>query len=417
MSILRYNDYLSEKVVYEMILESKIIYSKKFINLLSKMKSNKLASTLLSLYSKEIDGLSQNYIDITDEKDSVSFTPDRKAQELMKDKPETWEVTNSGRYLTSSDRNNKIFESLGYDKEKYGCWAPDNGTIGIILSEVVSRVSSNIYVMFQEFVNDNPRIGVINKAAIEPSDSEDPKIWTTSRNPIKIGRLVRAILRSANVTFTDRDIEEFTNQYKATYDFTKDALKQFDVVTGSKIAYWYNEDYYEDGGGSLNNSCMASVDSDYFDIYTENSQVSLVILYDDNGSIEGEKYTSNKIKGRAILWDATINGNPGKFMDRIYTTHDSDVDVFKQFAEKNGWFYKRSQSMEPSERITDGSSSISATIQVKLDEWDFSYYPYCDTMCYLNDNDGFLYNYEKGEGRSLRDTGGEYDTYCGDDEN
>ena len=416
MSILKYNDYLSEKVAYELILESKVIYSKKFVNLLNKMKSNKLASILLGLYSKDIEGISQNYIDITDEKDSVSFTPDRKAQELMKDKPETWEVKESGRYLTNSDRNNKLFEALGYDKEKYGCWAPDSGTIGIILSETVSRTTGNIYVMFQEFTTDDPRIGVINKAAIEPADSEDPKVWTTSRNPIKIGRLVRALLRSAKITFTDKDIEDFTNQWKATYDFAKDALKQFDVVKGGKISYWYDESYYVGGGGSLNNSCMASVDSDYFDIYTENPQVSLVILYSDDGVIDGEKYTSKKIKGRAILWDATINGQKGMFMDRIYTVQDSDVELFKQFAEKNGWFYKRSQSMEPQERITDGKSSIDARIKVELDEWRFDYYPYCDTMCYINENDGFLYNYEKGEGRQLRDTGGEYDTYSSDDE-
>ena len=32
-------------------------------------------------------------------------------QELTKDKPDTWKITNSGRYLTSSDRNDKLFET------------------------------------------------------------------------------------------------------------------------------------------------------------------------------------------------------------------------------------------------------------------------------------------------------------------
>jgi hypothetical protein len=44
-------------MAYEMILESKVIYSKKFINLLSKMKTNKLAKELLNLYSKDVDTL------------------------------------------------------------------------------------------------------------------------------------------------------------------------------------------------------------------------------------------------------------------------------------------------------------------------------------------------------------------------
>jgi len=410
MRILQYSNFINEQKVSELILESKVVYSKKFINILNKMRSNKVASELIKLYSKDIDVV-QNYLDITDQKDAVSFTPDRKVQEITKDKPETWKVVESGRYLTSSDRNNKIFEALGYDKQKYGCWSPDTDAIGIILSETVSSVSGKIYVMFQEYGVADPRIGVINKAALEPEDAEDNRVWGMSRNNIKVGRLARAILSAAKVPFTDADIEQFTNQYKATYDFAKDILKQFDIVTGDRIAYWYDENNYTSGGGTLNNSCMASVDSEYFDIYTQNSQVSLVILYSDNGVIDGDKYKSDLIKGRAILWDAEINGRIVKFMDRIYTTQDADVELFKQFAEKNGWYYKRSQSMEPSETITNGSESIRVLIKVKLDNFDFEYYPYCDTMCYLNENDGCLYNREIGEGKALRDTGGGYDEY------
>ena len=409
MSILKYEDYISEKAVYELLLESKVVYSKKFINLLNKMKANKLATELLNLYSKDVDGVTQNYIDITDLKDAVSFTPDRKVQELTKDKPDTWKITNSGRYLTTSDRNDKLFEALGYDKAKYGCWNPDTGDVGLILSETVSRTSGKIYVMFKEY--EGERIGVVNKEAMEPTEAEDQRIWSTSRNNIKIGRLVRAILTASKISFTDSEIEQFTNTYKATYDFAKDALKQFDIVKGDKIAYWYDEENYVSGGGSLNNYCMASVGSDYFDIYTQNPQVSLVILYGDGGSIESEKYTDDRIKGRAILWDAKLDGQPVKFMDRIYTSQDADVELFKQFAEKNGWWYKKSQSMEPSETITNGSESAgnpNITVQLKEGTWD--YYPYCDTMCYLDTNSDTITNRESGD-RMLRDTGGGFDDY------
>jgi hypothetical protein len=408
MSILKYGDYISEKAVYELLLESKVIYSKKFINLLNKMRANKIATELLNLYSKDVDGIAQNYIDVTDQKDAVSFTPDRKVQELTKDKPETWVITESGKYLTTSDRNNKIFEALGYDKAKYGCWSPETGAIGLILAETVSATSGKIYVMFKEF--EGERIGVINKVAMEPKEAEDQRIWNTSRNPIKIGRLVRAILNSAKINFTDPEIEQFTNQYKATYDFAKDALKQFDIVKGSAIAHWYDEDNYVDGGGSLNNSCMASVDSSYFDIYTKNTQVSMVILYGDGGSIESEKYTDSKIKGRAILWDAWLDGISIKFMDRIYTTLDSDAELFKQFAEKNGWWYKKRQSMEPGEDFTDGNSVRKGTIEVKLDDADWDEYPYCDTICYIDTDTGMASNkYWDDSDRLLRDTSGEYE--------
>lgn len=410
MNLLQYNDYILEKKIFQLILESKIIYSNKFINILTKMKSNRLSNELLNLISKDVP-VNQNYIDVTDKKDFVSFTPDRKVQELTKDKPKTWKVIESGRYLTRNDKNDRIFQALGYDKEKWGCWAPENGKIGLILSETVSRVSGNIYVMFQEFDVPEPKIGVVNKAALEESDSEEiSKIWSTARNPIAIGRLARAILVAAKIQFTDKEIEEFTNLYKATYDFMQDILKQFDIVKGNKIAYWYEQEKYVRGGGTLNNSCMANVDSDYFNIYTENTQVSLVILYSDDGNISGERYVSDKIKGRAILWDAKINGNAVKFMDRIYTTQDSDVDLFKQYAEKNGWWYKTRQSMEPEDSITDGKQIISSPkITVVLDSVDFEQYPYLDTMCYLDQNDECLRNIESGE-RMLRDTGGGWDS-------
>jgi len=412
MNLLKYNDYITEKVAYEFLLESKVIFSKKFTNLLTKMKSNKVASDLLNIYTKDIN-VAHNYIDVTDEKDAVSFTPDRKVQELLKDKPQLWEVISSERYLTHSNGNNSLFEALGYEKPEGEPWIPSTGTIGIILGETVSRKSGNIYVIFQE--EGTTKKTVLNKEALETTDaSNDSKIWSTSRNNIKIGRLVRAILKASGLEFTDKDIEEFTNQYKATFDFQQDVLKQFDIVTGDRIAYWYDnsgEDKYVDGGGTLNNSCMAEVDTDYFDIYCNNPEVSLVILYGDDGQIKDSRYISDEIKGRALLWKAQIGGVSVDFMDRIYTSQDSDTELFKQFAQKNGWWYKKYQSMDPDESITDGSSSKSATITVKLTgsggDWDS--YPYMDTLCFLDVDSDTLTNDENGDyQRVFRDTEGGY---------
>ena len=409
--IHKYEQYITENKLNELLLESKLVFSKKFISILNKMKSNKISNDLISLYTKDIDRLTQNYIDITDNKEEVSFTPDRKVQELTKDKPQTWKVIDSGRYLTNSIKNDNLFSALGYDKEKFRCWAPESGTIGLITGETISRVSGKVYVVFEEYGVENPRVGVINKDAVETTESEDNRLWSTSRNPIRIGRLVRAVLGSAKISFTDKEIEDFTNQYKATYDFAKDILKQFDIVTGNDIAYWYDNNYYVKGGGTLANSCMAEVDSNYFKIYTDNPNVSLVILYGDDGKIEGDKYTADKIKGRAILWNCVIDGTPGKFMDRIYTMQDSDVELFKQFAEKQGFWCKRNQNMDQEESITDGKTTKKSRIKVILEDSDFYEYPYLDTMSYLNDGDGCLYNYPKGEGKELRDTGGGYDEY------
>ena len=237
-----------------------------------------------------------------------------------------------------------------------------------------------------------PRIGVINKLAIELDSDDLKQIWNTSRNPVKVGRFARAFLTAAKAEFNDRDIEEFVNSYKATFDFASNALLQFDIVQGSDIVKWYWVDRYVDGGGTLNNSCMAEAEDGWLDIYSENPEVSLVILYDDYGNINDGKYKSDKIKGRAILWNCKINGKDAKFMDRIYTTFDSDVELFKQYAEKNGFYYKKSQTMSPDENITNGTDSSRATIICKVTNADYSYYPYMDTLCYININDDIIGN-------------------------
>ncbi len=396
MNILRYGEYITEKAAFEMLLESKAVFSAKLINLLNRMKGNKVAKSILSFQSKDVDGLAQNYVDVTDSKEDFTFTPDRKVQQLIAGRPEVYKVINSGRYLTHSDRNNKIFERLGYDKTGRANWAPDTGTLLKILAETQS-VTGNTYCMVEEVLEEGsgePRIGVINKAAMEIDSDELKAIWKTSRNPVKVGRFARAFLTAAKVEFTDRDIEEFVNQYKATFDFAQNALAQFDIVKGKDIIHWYWVDQYQSGGGTLNNSCMAEADSDWLAIYAKNKQVSLVVLYDDNGTVNDGKYTSTKIKGRAILWECSVNGQDGMFLDRIYTSHDSDVELFKQYAEKNGWWYKKSQTMSPDEKLTNGSQDLSRPkIVCKVDDADpTGCYPYMDTMCFINTSDNLVGN-------------------------
>ena len=408
MKVFKYSEFLTESKIEELLLESKVVFSKKFLNLLNRMRTNKIASELINIYSKDFN-IQHNYIDITDNKEEVSFTPDRKVQELTADKPEVYKV-GTRRQLTHSDSNNKLFEELGYDKsQEY--WTPNDGQRGLIKSEVVSSTSGKVFVLFEELTDSSEkRYAVLNKDCLTLADFDDSHIWKTSRNPIRIGRLVRPLLRTAGIAVTDREVEEFTNMWKATYDFAADVLKQFDVVKGQEITHWYYYENYVDGGGTLNNSCMSEVDSDYFEIYT-NPQVQLVILYDDNGQVQDDKYTSKKIKGRAILWNAELSGQKEMFMDRIYTTYDSDVDLFKQFAQKNGWFYKDSQSMTPRENITNGNVISRPEIIVKVNNADCEYYPYLDTLCFCYTGSNELRNTQDdddGSMRVLRSTEGEW---------
>lgn len=407
MGLLKYSDYISEKVVYDLLLESKLVYSKKFVGFLTKMKGNAIAKKLIDLYNQDIE-LQHNYVDVGSEKDTVSFTPDRKVQELEKETQDIYKVIDDGRYLTNSSKNDRIFELLGYTK-KETVWEAQEDSLGVIVKEVVSPTSGKIFVWFKGVDEWDGKETVLNKEALEKADGSSAyKIWTTSRNNIKIGRLVRAILTSVKEPFVDRDIEEFVNLYKATYDIMANALIRFDIVEGQKIGYWYNQKQYAKVDGVLGNSCMADVPSSYFDIYMENPKVcKLIILFDENGTIEEGKYVSDKIIGRCLLWTT----DKGQVMDRIYTIKDSDVELFKEFGKKNGFWWKACQDSDNDFRMENGTSSINnPSLTIQLSDSEFDEYPYMDTFYMLdidrdiltNDSDG---NYD----RTLRSTGGGYD--------
>jgi hypothetical protein len=95
-------------------------------------------------------------------------------------------------------------------------------------------------------------------------------------------------------------------------------------------------------------------------------------------------------------------------MDRIYTVYDSDVDLFKQYAEKNNFWWKTKQNMDNYTSVTNGSEVISnPNIVVSLQSGDFYEYPYLDTMCYLNRDLDTLTNFEDDDSdRILKNTDG-----------
>lgn len=395
---------------------TKLILSQKLTNILKCMGDNNLAKKLLSIQNKDIKSV-YNYIDISDNDDLVTFIPTSKLEKLLDGKPDESEVVDNGRYLKPySNANRKIFATLGYDpgtkprnwdedEDGYGVnYIPDVGTIGIVVAEATGEVSGNTYCLFRH--SDGKEI-VFNKESLKISDNS-AIVWKTNRNAIKIGRFIRSIFDGVLET-NSKDIEEFVNKYKAAYAMEKDELKKFDIVSGSDIRRFYNKGNYLSGGGPLNNSCMASVDSDFFDIYVDNAR--MVVLYTNGGHIKDDKYVSDKIRGRAILWnDVTMDGEPITFMDRVYTTLDSDVELFKAFAKENGWWYKKNQSMEPFDNLTNGDRDIcDAELVKKMICVDYENYPFLDTLCHINMDTKIASNVRDDYHRRLRSTGGGYE--------
>ena len=392
--IKKYLDFINESL--ELIFESNVIFSDKFRYVLKKI-DNTLSKKILDIENKDIN-VQSNYFDIAGEKnDTVSFIPDRRAQQILSNKEELYQFTGrDGGWLTHNlEKNGNIFNELGYVPEGE-VYKPTESDRGKILKKWTSPTSGRTYahVQFQ-----NGRSGVYNIERLRLIDETTRQIWTTNRQEIKIGRAIRSLLKSAGSEFTDKDIEIFVNQYKATIDKINDKFSNFEEVKGNDISYWYNEENYYERSGTLGNSCMSSVPQEYFDIYCKNPDKCSLIIYKHPEDAE-------KIVGRALLWTLP---DGKRFMDRIYTIKDSDVQLFRDFAKENGWYSKYSNSSTDSGRsYSPDGSVVDLNLTIYVDKGYYDYYPYLDTLKYYTPSSGKLSNVKENGCYTLEDTSGEY---------
>jgi len=175
------------------------------------------------------------------------------------------------------------------------------------------------------------------------------------------------------------------NGYKVAFD--KDgSMNLFELVSGDDIVYWYNKKNY--GGGAyvgnseLYQSCMADEDcEDYIKFYAKNEKVKMLILFEDD-----EKET---IIGRALVW--SLDEPEGRtFMDRIYIVHDHQEQFFINYAKKQGWLYKETQTFGK-ERIEDPKNQTREFMTLEVHDIKLNKkYPYLDTLGYLDQDDKIL---------------------------
>ena len=142
----------------------------------------------------------------------------------------------------------------------------------------------------------------------------DTNTWRENRQTGKPGRIIRKLLA---FDYKERDIEIFNNLLKSEIMSTGD----FDIVSGSDICHWYNQNNYFKIAGTLGNSCMKYEScSCYFRIYEDCAKLLICTKGD-------------KLLGRAILWE--IDGQT--YMDRVYTCMDYLEEQFYQYAMDQGW--------------------------------------------------------------------------------
>ena len=306
--IPKYNDFLLENSIINLILEGTLDASIEFLDRL-KMISDKseIAKLLYDKFYNEYGvskDISHNYIDITDKDDMISFLSDDKS------------------------------DKLSYDDSRY---------------------------------------------------------LVKNRGEIKIGRFAKSLLTDKTViydldikkTYSDKEYEEFVNLYKSTNIKTENKFK---LVEGKDILKYYLQSSYAYQKGQLGSSCMKHGScQDYFGIYVENPNVCNLLVYlNSNG----------EVLGRALVWKVSKSPCDAKyFMDRIYTSSDSDILRFKKYAEEKGWMSKYKQSCDISESyfFEFKGNLFLGEVNVKLKSYSFDQYPFVDTLSNLRE-DGVISN-------------------------
>lgn len=266
----------------------------------------------------------------------------------------------------------------------------------------------NIKQNYFDLSSEEDKVSFAMYAKVQGSDydeDENPDFPFTmpGRGEMKIGRIVKYLYGLKGLRLTDKELEDFVNVWKSS---KVESNIEFKLVSGKDIAKYYNSKKYYSGIGSLGSSCMSEEGKHIFKLYTENPDKVKLLIYVDS---------DDKVHGRALVWKVKESPCDSKyFMDRIYTIRDSDVNRFKQFADSQGWFYKKINNSHTSENVKFiyKGQNVNGVIKVKLDG-DFSEFPFVDTLCYLSKNKKSISNVSDKDCYILHSTYGDYE-HCED---
>ena len=124
----------------------------------------------------------------------------------------------------------------------------------------------------------------------------------------------------------------------------------------------------------------------FLDLYTENPNCKMLVMLIDQDGRE-------VLRSRALLWiDVKVTKSPIEdtlpdainIMDRIYSTHDSDVLLFKKWAEENGYIPKWEQNAKSHLFFDVKNQPVKIKCELDLKKTRFGYYPYLDTFPFFN---------------------------------
>jgi hypothetical protein len=207
---------------------------------------------------------------------------------------------------------------------------------------------------------------------------EDSEFWTSSRRfHVKPGGFISKVFKNVSA----KEVEIFSNLFRAESRKPKFTFK---VVNGELIRELYHYSHHASESGSLGVSCMR-YDScqKMMNMYVENSdKISMLVMFDED----------DKVMGRALLWN--FDGN--KIMDRIYSINDEQLPYyFKKWATDNGYLFRSQQNWYNSVNFQNlNTEKQFLKLEVKLDNYDFRYYPYLDTFRFYSPDTGTFSNFQ-----------------------
>jgi len=268
-----------------------------------------------------------------------------------------------------NETNNQIIFELLYSQDLINEY---NSTKDEILqTKLKTSINDHLtdYARMLSFRNNEFVISFLPKGK-EPKYSGE-KIW--SRENRQSGKPTKILQKIVKRKFTNRDYELLNNLLKSKIL----NQKEFEVVEGKDIQYWYNE-VNNDEGATLSNSCMRYADcSQYLELYAD--VCKMLVLFNEDKSL---------ICGRALLWEI----DDKIYMDRVYYSRDWYYDLFIDYAQEHKFAYRANNSL-----LSTGSnqywyspqnnykSPIFLSLHVELPK-SYDRLPYIDSFRYLFDD-------------------------------
>jgi hypothetical protein len=344
--MLNFNDFFQDRLLENLVNESALYFVKDFKDTLYKLSlKNKIAKDLIDVEYTDVEP-DMTIISLGDEPGKIKFM----------------QINNFTRAIEK-----------GYQKLLGDSLMPEHlGELQRTIDMLVDKAKSgNISQTDVNYLYNSADFAIKN---------------SPSRNGADLGRLVNKVFPNK---YTDKEREEFVNQFKAALLDTSENAPKFELVTGDEIIKWYNVNNYKSASGYLGDSCMRySRCSEYFGIYTHNPEVcQLLILKEEN-----------KILGRALVWKLEPNDTGVEYLvDRVYTVDDATKILFDNWADEKGYLRRYSFSQDAIRVFVRRYSEkncevIRENIKVKLKNWEFKKYPYMDTFKKLETKTGLLYN-------------------------